>query len=122
MQTDAELVNAVLKGEKDLFAELVRRYERAVRAVVLDISGDYHQTGDISQDAFVRAYEKLSFLRSPESFGPWIMKIARRLAIEQAKQKVNNTVSEMVITELVEKPNGRLDEVLFAEGDKVKKA
>jgi len=58
MRTDAELVNAVLNGEKDLFAELVKRYERPVRAIAMDIMGDYHSATDVSQDAFVRAYER----------------------------------------------------------------
>lgn len=39
MQTDAELVKAVLDGEKHIFAELVKHYERPV---ALEILGDYH--------------------------------------------------------------------------------
>ena len=49
VQTDAELVNAVLNGEKDLFAELVKRYERPVRAVALDVLGDYHSATEIGR-------------------------------------------------------------------------
>jgi len=33
VQADAELVKAVLSGERTAFAELVKRYERAVRGV-----------------------------------------------------------------------------------------
>ena len=53
MRTDAELVNAALGGEKQAFAVLVKRYERPVRAVALNVLGDYHLTKDIAQDAFV---------------------------------------------------------------------
>ncbi len=110
MQTDAELVNAVLKGEKELFAELVRRYEKPVRAVALDILRDFHLATDISQDSFVAAYEKLSCLRKPQSFGPWLMKIARRFAIEAAKRKTSELSPESEIAAMIEKPNGRLDD------------
>jgi len=37
VRTDVELVNAVLDGEKETFAVLVKRYERPVRAVVWPI-------------------------------------------------------------------------------------
>ena len=42
MQSDAELVNAVLDGRQQAFAVLVKRYERPIRAVALDVLGDYH--------------------------------------------------------------------------------
>jgi len=110
LRTDAELVNAVLNGEKELFAELVRRYERPVRAVALDVLGDYHSATDISQDAFVRAYERLAGLRKPEAFGPWLMKITRRCALDSARRKPKETLLETKIAAAIENPDGRLDE------------
>jgi len=110
VRTDAELVNAVLNGEKDLFAELVRRYERPVRAVALNVLGEYHSATDVSQDAFVRAYERLAGLRKPESFGPWLMKITRRCALYSSRRKPKETQLEPKIAAAIESPNGRLDE------------
>ena len=121
MRTDAELVNAVLHGEKDFFAELVRRYERPVRAVALDVLGDYHSATDVSQDAFVRAYERLAGLRKPEAFGPWLMKITRRCALDSARRLVSakrfaesgrlkEARLETKIAAAIENPDGRLDE------------
>ncbi len=108
MQTDAELVNAVLNGEKHVFAELVRRYERPVRAVALNVLGDYHSATDVSQDAFVRAYERLAGLRKPESFGPWLMKITRRCALDSARRRPKE--ARLEIAAAIENPDGRLDE------------
>ncbi|MFB0551742.1 MAG: RNA polymerase sigma factor [Phycisphaerae bacterium] len=110
MRTDAELVNAVLSGEKDLFAVLVKRYERPVRAVALDVLGDYHSATDVSQDAFVRAYERLAGLRKPEAFGPWLMKIACRCALDSARRRPKETRLEPKIAAAIENPDGRLDE------------
>ncbi len=58
MRSDAELVQACLDGEKAAFAALVKRYERPVRAVAMDVLGDYHRAADVSQEAFVTAYRK----------------------------------------------------------------
>ena len=110
MRTDAELVKAVLNGEKQVFAKLVRRYERAVRAVALNVLGDYHSATDVSQEAFIKAYERLAGLRKPESFGPWLMKITRRFALDSARRKPKEARLEAKITAAIENPDGRLDE------------
>ena len=109
MRTDAELVNAVLDGEKQAFAVLVKRYERPVRAVALDVLGDYHSAADVSQEAFVKAYEQLDRLRKPEAFGPWLMKITHRCALDSARRKPKETQLEP-ITAATKNPNGQLDE------------
>jgi hypothetical protein len=37
VESDAQLVNAALNGQKDAFAVLVNRYERPVRLLALNI-------------------------------------------------------------------------------------
>ena len=110
MRTDAELVNSVLDGEKQAFAVLVKRYERSVRAIALDVLGDHHSAADVSQDSFVRAYEHLTRLRRPEAFGPWLMKIAHRCALDSARRRPKEMQLETGTVEVIENPNGRLDE------------
>jgi len=110
VRTDAELVNAVLDGEKQAFAVLVKRYERPVRAVALDVLGDYHSAADASQDAFVKAYEQLDRLRKPEAFGVWLMKIAQRCALDLARQKLKEPRLEIKAAAFIGSPDGQLDE------------
>lgn len=110
MRTDAELVNAILDGEKQAFAVLVKRYERPVRAVALDVLGDYHSASDVSQEAFLKAYEQLAGLRKPEAFGPWLMKIAQRCALDSIRQKFKESLHEMKAATLIENSDGQLDE------------
>ncbi len=110
VRTDAELVNAVLDGEKQAFAVLVKRYERPVRAVALDVLGDYHSAADVSQDAFVKAYDQMAGLRKPEAFGPWLMKITRRCALDSARRRPKETQLEPKIAAATESPDGQLDE------------
>jgi len=110
VQTDAELVNAVLNGNKEAFAVLVKRYERPVRAVALDVLGDYHLAADVSQDAFVKAYEALPALRRPEAFGSWLMKITRRRALDRARRKRDEAPLESVVPATIHNPDGQLDE------------
>lgn len=110
MRTDAELVRAVLNGEKQAFAVLVRRYEKSVCAVALDVLGDQHLAADVSQEAFVKAYEHLAGLRKPKAFGPWLMKITRRCALRLVRRRPNEVQLETGIVEKIEDCDGRLDE------------
>ena len=110
MRTDAELVNAALDGEKQAFAVLVKRYERPVRAVALNVLGDHHLAKDVTQDAFVRAYERLAGLRRPEAFGSWLMRIAHRCALESARRKPKEAQLDTEIATAVESPDGQFDE------------
>jgi RNA polymerase sigma-70 factor, ECF subfamily len=80
--TDSELIERVLAGEKAEFAELVRRHEQPVRAIVLSIVGNWHTGQDVVQDTFVRAYQKLGQLHDGAQFGSWVAVIARRCAID----------------------------------------
>jgi RNA polymerase sigma-70 factor (ECF subfamily) len=87
---DAELVEAVLEGKREAFAELVARYERVVRSVAFGVLRDHHAAQDATQEAFVLGYRKLGNLRDGEAFGAWVMAIGRRAAIDMARARERN--------------------------------
>ncbi len=110
MRTDVELVEAVLNGEKDAFAMLVKRYERGARAVALGVLGEHHLASDAAQNAFMIAFEKLSTLKNRKVFAPWLMKITRRCALDLAGQTSRETLLKTAIAEKIVKPDGRLND------------
>ena len=110
MQSDAELVKAVLDGERDAFAVLVKRYERPVRAVAMNVLGDHTSAQDAAQDAFVRAYENLPALRKASAFGPWLIKITRRCALTVARQRPRETILDPTDGLPTESTDGQLNE------------
>ncbi len=89
---------------------LAERYERSVRAVALDVLDDYHLASDVSQDAFITAYEKLPSLRKPTVFGPWLMKISRRCALDFVRRNQKEASREPAVAAAIVNPNGELDE------------
>jgi RNA polymerase sigma-70 factor (ECF subfamily) len=52
----------------------------------------------------------LPSLRKPDAFGSWLMKITKRFAIEQAKKGLREKIPDVEISDVMEKPNGQLDE------------
>ena len=93
MNSDSELVNAVLDGEREAYAVLVARYERAVRATALAVLRDHHAAQDVAQEAFVSAYEKLGRLRKPATFGGWVIAIARNTALTAGRRRSRTATS-----------------------------
>jgi RNA polymerase sigma-70 factor, ECF subfamily len=111
VESDAQLVNAALNGKKDAFAVLVNRYERPVRLLAVNILHDCHLACDVAQDAFVHAFENLTALRKADAFGPWLMKITHRCALDAIRKKSRLTPLAITAADAVfEKPNGQLDE------------
>jgi len=87
MQSDAELVEVVLGGDRASFAVLVQRYERAVLGAALAVLRDFHAAEDTAQETFVAAYRKLGSLRDGSQFAAWILRIARHRAIEALRKR-----------------------------------
>ena len=103
MQTDEQIVDAVLSGERAAFAELVRRYERQVHAVVWGVLRDHHAAEDVMQEVFVKAYERLGEWRGG-AMGAWLVVMAKRAAIDQVRRgrRVVSEVSEVAVDAVVE--------------------
>lgn len=77
---DATLVRLTLLGKDEAFAELVRRYESAVKKSAYRITGNTFSAEDASQDAFVAAWTRLDTLGDYARFSPWICRIAANRA------------------------------------------
>lgn len=71
--TDDELVAACLGGQKEAFSQLVERYQDAVFNLAYRMSGSHSEAADTAQEAFIRAYRKLSTFRRGHPFRNWIL-------------------------------------------------
>lgn len=84
---DRELVQAVIAGSKGAYGQLYDRYAPLVRAICYDHTRHLADAQDLAQDVFLRAYERLSSLRQPDSFSRWLVGIARLRCREWRRQR-----------------------------------
>ena len=97
---DVQLIHRVLSGDDAAFDGLVEKYEKGVHALAWRKIGDFHDAEEITQDAFLQAYKKLSTLKNPHQFAGWLYVIANRLCIDwlrkqkPAMQSLENTPVE----------------------------
>ena len=75
--SDRKLIQAVFAGEKAAYEKLYDRYAPLIRAICYDTTRNLTDAQDLAQDVFMRAYEKLDRLRNRDSFGKWLVGIAR---------------------------------------------
>ena len=73
---DVQLIQRVLEGDDAAFSALVRKYQKSVHALVWRKIGDFHIAEDITQDTFLKAYQRLSTLKEPQRFSGWLYVIA----------------------------------------------
>lgn len=79
---DVQLIRAVLSGDDTAFDILVEKYQKSVHALAWQKIGDFHYAEEITQDTFLRAYQKLSTLKNPSQFLGWLYVIANRLCLK----------------------------------------
>ena len=69
---DVQLIQRVLSGDDTAFSALVKKYQRSVHALAWRKVGDFHIAEDITQEAFLKTYQRLSTLKEPQSFASWL--------------------------------------------------
>jgi len=78
--SDHQLWDASRQGDGAAFETLVERYEAAVCAVTWAWTRNRVDSEELAQEAFARAWQRLSQLREPEKIGAWLCGIARNVA------------------------------------------
>ena len=69
---DAELIERTLEGDQHAFAALVEKYQEQIHALAWQKIGDFHIAQEITQDAFITAYQKLATLTHHNRFAGWL--------------------------------------------------
>jgi|TARA_B100000959_G_scaffold192623_1_gene201416 RNA polymerase sigma-70 factor (ECF subfamily) len=74
--TDQQLVDRVLSGNKNAFNMLVLRYQHRVAALISRFFHDPQEVEDVCQEAFIKAYRALPLFRGDSAFYTWLYRIA----------------------------------------------
>lgn len=91
--TDSELISRVLRGEPQLYAELVTRYQNFVFTLALRYTPVREDAEEIAQDVFVKAYKALKDFRGDSKFSTWLYSIVNSTSITFLRKKKLNTAS-----------------------------
>jgi len=95
------LISRILAGEKDLFLELIRPYQRTVYATVISMLGSKEDAEDVTQDALLKALARLHQFRRESAFGTWLIQIA----INEARMR-RRKLRHGIMFSLTSEPDG----------------
>jgi RNA polymerase sigma-70 factor, ECF subfamily len=90
MDTTA-LLQRVLNGETDAYAQIVAKHQTAVWRVVIAILHNHELSREIVEQSFVEAYLSLDQFKSDGDFELWVKGIARNLIREELRRKTRES-------------------------------
>lgn len=92
--TDEELVERARRGCTRSFGELARRYQVPIRHFLQRKCGVREDAEDLTQETFLRAFNKLWSFREGAEFRPWIFTVAYRVALNALRRRQWQSLSE----------------------------
>lgn len=75
-ELDMALVRRVQEGDKSAFDVLVLKYQHKISNLVSRYVHDSHESQDVTQEAFIKAYRGLANFRGDSAFYTWLYRIA----------------------------------------------
>ena len=94
--SDDDLARETQAGSMAAFEELVHRYEHRIYAFVMQYCHNDADAREITQDAFVRAFQAIGRFVPRGGFGPWLFTIARRKCIDRYRATVRASADEPI--------------------------
>jgi RNA polymerase sigma-70 factor (ECF subfamily) len=110
---DTEIIERVLRGEIDRFADLIARHRQHVLKIVSGhVPAD--QAAEVAHDVFVRAYRSLPRFSQQVPFEHWLSRLAVRTCYDfwRARRRADIPVSTLTADQA-----GWLDRALAGESD-----
>jgi RNA polymerase sigma factor (sigma-70 family) len=83
--SDSDVVRRVISGEKELFEILMRRHNQTLYRVVRGYLRDEDEVRDAMQNAYLKAFDKLSQFHGDAAFSTWLIRIGINEALQRLK-------------------------------------
>ena len=86
-EQEAAIVRKVLGGDANAFETLVLEYEKNVYNIALRMTGNSEDAADMTQEAFIKAYNSLQSFRGDSKFSVWLYRIVSNLCLDFLRSK-----------------------------------
>ena len=106
---DEALVQRCLAGDRDAFAELVRRYQRPLFNVALRMLGDREEARDATQGAFVKAWVHLATFDRQRRFFSWLYRITLNESLNRLRDRKPSAPLDEYLVDTQRSPVERLE-------------
>lgn len=108
------LVSQAQQGDLDAFNQLVLQYQDRVYSLALRILRDEIAADDMTQVAFMHAYQKLSSFAYRSSFRVWLLRIATNLCLDELRRRKRHPLLSLDHEQDDEDDTSLLDQLVSA--------
>jgi len=84
---DHECIALFQRGDREAFAELVRRYQNRVYRFLLRLTGCREEALELTQDTMLKAFRGLADWRPDATFATWLFRIANNAAMDRLRRR-----------------------------------
>lgn len=95
-----QMVRQAQSGDADAFEGVYRAHVGRIHALCLRMSGDVQQAESLTQDVFVRAWEKLSSFRAESQFSTWLHRLAINVVLQDRRSRGRRQAREHTVENL----------------------
>lgn len=81
-EQELRTVQKVLKGDTNAFEQFVTEYEKNVYNIALRMTGNSEDAADMTQEAFIKAFNSLQSFRGDSKFSVWLYRIATNVCLD----------------------------------------
>jgi RNA polymerase sigma-70 factor, ECF subfamily len=91
--SDFDLVRRAQEGDADAFATLFHNHKARIYSVCLRMTSNTAEAEDLTQDAFLQVFRKLSTFRGDSALSTWLYRIAVNTVLMHFRKKVLRQIS-----------------------------
>ena len=84
---DKEIVENFRDGDLSVFEALLNQYEATIFRLIIGLVCNYHDAQELTQEVFIKVYQKLHFFQGSSKLIYWISQIARHQSINFLRRK-----------------------------------
>lgn len=88
-----KLIHAALKGNQDAYKRLMKKYYIPLFNLIYRLIHNKDEVEDLTQEAFVKAFQSLQYFNEEYAFSTWLYKIASNNTIDYIRKKKLETFS-----------------------------
>jgi RNA polymerase sigma-70 factor (ECF subfamily) len=121
--SETQLVARAQHGDEEAFAALFEMHKRRVYSLCLRMTGNTAEAEDLTQEAFLQLFRKISTFRGESAFSTWLHRLAVNVVLMHLRKKVPQQISldevDSSQDEPVKRDYGDIDRRLMGSIDRI---
>ena len=105
VNNDENLVARCRRGDEEAFRMIFERYAGSINGFIYSMHGERDLAEELTQETFVRAYQKIGTIRDASKLSTWLFGIAKNVAREAlsvrlSKARTHVTIGDSAVSEM----------------------